>query len=124
MEFHAGDQWIITSHVRAIAVEASPTGVPLLADLARTRVRIVRPPDPLATPETVQHDRPAHNAHVRFVRALPSTSWGGLCTSDRDDVSAPRVHARDRGQQPSRPPALLVAYRSPHFRLRLARVVA
>ncbi len=24
MEFHAGDQWIITSHVRAIAVEASP----------------------------------------------------------------------------------------------------
>ena len=28
MEFHAGDQWIITSHVRAIAVEASPTGAP------------------------------------------------------------------------------------------------
>ena len=28
LEFHAGDQWIITSHVRAIAVEASPTGAP------------------------------------------------------------------------------------------------
>ncbi len=28
MEFHAGDQWIITSHVRAIAVEASPAGAP------------------------------------------------------------------------------------------------
>ena len=28
MEFHAGDQWIITSHVRAIAVEASPLGAP------------------------------------------------------------------------------------------------
>ena len=28
MEFHAGDQWIIASHVRAIAVEASPTGAP------------------------------------------------------------------------------------------------
>ena len=28
MEFHAGDQWIITSHVCAIAVEASPTGAP------------------------------------------------------------------------------------------------
>ncbi len=28
MEFHAGDQWIITSHVRAIAVEPSPTGAP------------------------------------------------------------------------------------------------
>ena len=28
MEFHAGDQWIITSHVRAIAVEASATGAP------------------------------------------------------------------------------------------------
>ena len=28
MEFHAGDQWIITSHVRAIAVERSETGAP------------------------------------------------------------------------------------------------
>ena len=28
MEFHAGGQWIITSHVRGIAVEASPTGAP------------------------------------------------------------------------------------------------
>ena len=28
LEFHAGGQWIITSHVRAIAVEASPTGAP------------------------------------------------------------------------------------------------
>ena len=28
MEFHAGGQWIITSHVRAIAVEASATGAP------------------------------------------------------------------------------------------------
>ena len=28
MEFHAGDQWIITSHVRAIALEVSPTGAP------------------------------------------------------------------------------------------------
>ncbi len=28
MEFHAGGQCIITSHVRAIAVEASPTGAP------------------------------------------------------------------------------------------------
>ena len=28
LEFHAGDQWIITSHVRAIAVEASATGAP------------------------------------------------------------------------------------------------
>ena len=28
MEFHAGDQWIITSHVRAIAVESSATGAP------------------------------------------------------------------------------------------------
>ena len=27
-EFHAGDQWIITSYVRAIAVEPSPTGPP------------------------------------------------------------------------------------------------
>ena len=26
LEFHAGDQWIITSHVRAIAVESSATG--------------------------------------------------------------------------------------------------
>ena len=26
LEFHAGDQWIITSHVRAIAVEPSATG--------------------------------------------------------------------------------------------------
>ncbi len=26
LEFHAGDQWIITSHVRAIAVERSATG--------------------------------------------------------------------------------------------------
>ena len=25
LEFHAGDRWIITSHVRAITVEASPT---------------------------------------------------------------------------------------------------
>ncbi len=28
LEFHAGDQWIITSHVRAIAVEPSVTGAP------------------------------------------------------------------------------------------------
>ena len=28
LEFHAGGQWIITSHVRAIAVEASATGAP------------------------------------------------------------------------------------------------
>ncbi len=28
MEFHAGGQWIITLHVRAIAVEASATGAP------------------------------------------------------------------------------------------------
>ncbi len=28
MEFHAGGQWIITTHVRAIAVEASATGAP------------------------------------------------------------------------------------------------
>ena len=28
LEFHAGDQWIITSHVRTIAVERSPTGRP------------------------------------------------------------------------------------------------
>ena len=28
MEFHAGGQWIITSHVRAIAVERSTTGRP------------------------------------------------------------------------------------------------
>ena len=28
MEFHAGGQWIITSHVRAIAIEASPAGAP------------------------------------------------------------------------------------------------
>ena len=28
MEFHAGGQWIITTHVRAIAVEAFPTGRP------------------------------------------------------------------------------------------------
>ncbi len=28
MEFHAGGQWIITSHVRAIAFEPSPTGAP------------------------------------------------------------------------------------------------
>ncbi len=28
LEFHVGGQWIITSHVRAIAVEASPTGAP------------------------------------------------------------------------------------------------
>ncbi len=28
LEFHAGDQWIITSHVRAIAVEPSTTGRP------------------------------------------------------------------------------------------------
>ncbi len=27
-KFHAGGQWIITSHVRAIAVEASATGAP------------------------------------------------------------------------------------------------
>ena len=28
MEFHAGGQWIITSHVRAITVEPSATGAP------------------------------------------------------------------------------------------------
>ena len=28
MEFHAGDQWIITSHVRAIAVEPYAAGAP------------------------------------------------------------------------------------------------
>ncbi len=28
LEFHAGGQWIITSHVRAIAIEASATGAP------------------------------------------------------------------------------------------------
>ena len=28
LEFHAGDQWTITSHVRAIAIEPSSTGVP------------------------------------------------------------------------------------------------
>ncbi len=28
MEFHAGDQWIITSHVHAIAVEPSPAAAP------------------------------------------------------------------------------------------------
>ena len=28
LEFHAGGQWIITSYVRAIAVEASATGAP------------------------------------------------------------------------------------------------
>ena len=28
LEFHAGGQWIITSHVRAIAVEPSATGAP------------------------------------------------------------------------------------------------
>jgi len=28
LEFHAGDQWIITSHVRAIAIEPSATGAP------------------------------------------------------------------------------------------------
>ena len=28
MEFHAGDQWIITSHVRAIAVEPFQAGAP------------------------------------------------------------------------------------------------
>ncbi len=36
MEFHAGGQWIITSHVRAIAVESSPRST-LLADLVRKR---------------------------------------------------------------------------------------
>lgn len=28
MEFHAGDQWIITSHVRATAVEPAAMGAP------------------------------------------------------------------------------------------------
>ena len=28
LEFHAGGQWIITSHVRAIAVEPSAKGAP------------------------------------------------------------------------------------------------
>ena len=28
LEFHAGDQWIITLHMRAIAIEPSSTGVP------------------------------------------------------------------------------------------------
>ncbi len=28
LEFHAGDQWIITSHVHAIGVEPSATGRP------------------------------------------------------------------------------------------------
>ena len=28
LEFHAGGKWIITSHVRAIAVEPSATGAP------------------------------------------------------------------------------------------------
>ena len=28
MEFHAGDQWIITSHVRSIGVELATTGRP------------------------------------------------------------------------------------------------
>ena len=28
LEFHTGGQWIITSHVRAIAVEPSPTDAP------------------------------------------------------------------------------------------------
>ncbi len=35
VESHADDQWIITSHVRAIAVELSATGATLLADLAQ-----------------------------------------------------------------------------------------
>ncbi len=43
-------------------------------------------------PKTVQHDRPTHNAQVRCIRALPSTSWGGG-TSGRDDGPRPRVHA-------------------------------
>jgi len=28
LEFHAGGQWIVTSHVRATAVEPSATGAP------------------------------------------------------------------------------------------------
>ena len=28
LEFHAGDQWVITSHVRSIAIEALATGRP------------------------------------------------------------------------------------------------
>ena len=28
LEFHAGDEWIITSHVRTIGFEPSPTGRP------------------------------------------------------------------------------------------------
>ena len=37
--------------------------------------RDVRRPDPLARPETVQHDRPAHNAHVRRAGAILCTRW-------------------------------------------------
>ncbi len=37
-------------------------------------VRDVRPLDPPATPETVRHARPAHNAHVRVLVAVPCAS--------------------------------------------------
>ena len=53
-------------------------------------VGIVRRPDPRATPETVRHGRPAHNAHVRVGRALPSTSQGDEHLRRDDGL---RVHA-------------------------------
>jgi len=62
-------------------------------------VRDVRRPDPLATPETVRHARPAHNAHVRFVRAILSTSWGG-------------EHLRPRRRSP--PPASTPSFTARH----------
>ena len=51
-------------------------------------VRDVGRSDPLATPETVRPDRPAEHAHVRFVRALPSTSWGSEQLQTATTVSA------------------------------------
>ena len=84
-------------------------GDPASRSRRQAQQRRVRPPDPQVTPETVRHGRPAQHAHVRVVRALPSTSWGGEHLRPRRRSSAPRVHARlhratlqrDRGPQPT-----------------------
>ena len=131
LEFHAGDQWIITSHVRAIAVEPSMAGAPcsgILPRRARARCEAL---GPRATPLWKSGTTDPLTMRTCAVYGHSRARLGAVSTSDRDDGRRPRVHARrhratapESGQQPPGTPGLPVAHRLPHFRLRSAGPVA
>ena len=77
MEFHAGDQWIITSHVRSIAIEHAPHCQPcyLITPTKRTnaayglRQHYVIPGGP-PPPRPFSYDQPSEEAYIRLAEAF------------------------------------------------------